>query len=99
MLGHLFGSKLVKRISVASLSLALVGLGGLAWAEGESGVGAPDAVAQASTVGAESPEERLFTLTEVTSVVEALTIGEIELEALSGLRQLNGTTQGAFRGN
>lgn len=98
MLGHLFGSKLVKRISVASLSLALVGLGGLAWA-GESGVGAPDAVAQASTVGAESPEERLFTLTEVTSVVEALTIGEIELEALSGLRQLNGTTQGAFRGN
>ncbi len=99
MLGHLFGSKLVKRISVASLSLALVGLGGLAWAEGECGVGAPDAVAQASTVGAESPEERLFTLTEVTSVVEALTVGDVELEALSGLQQLNGTTQGAFGSN
>ncbi len=99
MLGHLFGSKLVKRISVASLSLALVGLGGLAWAEGESGVGAPDAVAQASAVGAESPEERLLTLTEVTSVVEALTVGDVELEALSGLQQLNGTTQGAFGSN
>ncbi len=99
MLGSKFGFKLVKQIAVASLSLALVGAGGLAWAGGDSGTGAGDAIAQASSVGAEAPEERLFTLSEVSSVLEALTVTDFELEGLAGLQQLNDTTQNALGGN
>ena len=99
MSGLEFGTKLGKQIAAASLSLALVGAGGIAWAEGDGGAGAPDAVAQASSVGAEAPEERLFTLTEAITVMDALAVGDVDLEGFQGLQDLGGVSQGAGGGN
>ena len=75
---------------VASLSLALAGASGLAWAEGEANL---DTLSQGSAVGTEA-EERLFTLTEVNTAIETLATGDLELDGLEGLQNLNSLTQG-----